>query len=173
MLRMKDYYKNHSYDELIVARERVIERIRRYECRDTLDGVFVFSHPSPEDSYRWDLTDLAEISKLIIERHKEEEPWKRPLKVGVFAKRDKFSLINTYYAYLDVPGRLADVIFNNRKLKVYYEYDYEHPGGNYNTVVCHVRKKDAKKFEKAMKELDKAICNYRRDNYNGKETEDI
>lgn len=74
----------------------------------------------------------------------------------------KFSLRHEYFAYFDVPRYLADPLFVKREVTVWYDEELGRPDKPYVMIVCHVRKKDAQKFMKALEELKKSmvICGH-------------
>ena len=74
----------------------------------------------------------------------------------------KFSLWYNYYAFFDVREYLADRLFIQHKVRVWFDGEYEKEGSKYIAVFCHVRKKDTDKFLSALENLNRTmlICGY-------------
>ena len=65
----------------------------------------------------------------------------------------KFSLFNTYFAFLDTEDYLADGLFIKHQVRVYFGDEFVDPGNPYRIIFCHVRKWDKERFCAAMREL--------------------
>lgn len=65
----------------------------------------------------------------------------------------KFSLLNSYFAIVDMPEYLADSLFVHNEVEVFFGDEYHHKDWEYVVVFCHVRKWNVKKFKKAMSML--------------------
>ncbi len=65
----------------------------------------------------------------------------------------KFSLFNTYFAFLDTEDYLADGLFIKHQVRVYFGDEFVNPGIPYRIIFCHVRKWDKGRFCDAMREL--------------------
>ena len=74
----------------------------------------------------------------------------------------KFSLRYNYYAFFDVREYLADRLFIQHKVRVWFDGEYEKEGSKYIAVLCHVRKKDTNEFLSALENLNRTmlICGY-------------
>ncbi len=66
----------------------------------------------------------------------------------------EISLFYKNYAYIDHDSYLADDIFISKKIKVKFKGDFKWDDSNYRVVLCKVKKKDSKRFEKALEELE-------------------
>ena len=65
----------------------------------------------------------------------------------------KFSLFNTYFAFLDTEDYLADGLFINHRVRVYFGDEFVKADIPYRIIFCHVRKWDKERFCNAMREL--------------------
>lgn len=65
-------------------------------------------------------------------------------------KIEKQSLLFNYYAYIDTEEYLADSIFIQEKLKVFFGKTGRKQDSKYVVVLCKVWKWDAEKFVRAM-----------------------
>ena len=65
----------------------------------------------------------------------------------------RFSLLNTYFAFLDTEDYLADGLFIKHRVRVYFGDEFVKPDSPYCAIFCHVRKWDEKRFHAAMSEL--------------------
>ena len=65
----------------------------------------------------------------------------------------KFSLFNTYFAFLDTEDYLADGLFIKHQVRVYFGDELVNPDIPYRVIFCHVRKWDTGRFSAAMREL--------------------
>ena len=74
----------------------------------------------------------------------------------------KISLRYNYYAFFDVREYLADRLFIQHKVRVWFDGEYEKEGSKYIAVLCHVRKKDTNEFLSALDNLNRTmlICGY-------------
>ena len=70
-----DQYKDYKYEDLLPVRDELIEDIKAFEKRDD-SGERIIINPSPEVIYQCNLDYLAELSKLIAEKYREEVVWK-------------------------------------------------------------------------------------------------
>ncbi len=69
----------------------------------------------------------------------------------------KFSLLYSYYAIIDTTDYLADQLFVNHKVRVWFGQEYTCPEGTYCVIFCKCRKGDAGAFEAAMNELSRKM----------------
>lgn len=69
----------------------------------------------------------------------------------------KFSLFNTYFAFLDTESYLADGLFINHRVRVYFGNEFVKPDSPYRIIFCHVRRWDKERFCAAMSELPKKM----------------
>ena len=67
-----------------------------------------------------------------------------------YVKIDKKSLLFNYYAYIDTGEYLADSIFVQEKLKVFFGKTGRKKDCQYVVVLCKILKWDAEKFAHAM-----------------------
>lgn len=67
-----------------------------------------------------------------------------------YVKIEKKSLLFNYYAYIDTEEYLADSIFIQEKLRVFFEKTGRKQDCQYVVVLCKVWKWDAEKFVYAM-----------------------
>ena len=70
-----------------------------------------------------------------------------------FVRLNKLSLLNRHYTFVDTRDYLADQVFINNKLRVHFGGEMCKDGEKYIFVLCHVRKRDAERFELSMKDL--------------------
>ena len=70
-----------------------------------------------------------------------------------YQKLDKFSLLNSHFAFFDTGDYLADNLFIRHQVRVDFDDEYIHPDGVYRAILCHVRRWDEDKFWAAIKEL--------------------
>ena len=70
-----------------------------------------------------------------------------------YVKIEKMSLLFNYYAYVDTEEYLADNIFVQEKLKVFFGKTGIKQDSQYVVVLCKVWKWDAEKFVHAMEKL--------------------
>ena len=84
---------------------------------------------------------------------------KQYLKVRRFSPR---SLFCDYYMFFDVRQYLADQLFIQHGVRVWFDREYAREGSPYLAVFCHVRKKDHAEFLTALEELKKKmlLCGY-------------
>ncbi len=66
---------------------------------------------------------------------------------------NRFSLFNTYFAFLDTKDYLADGLFIKHQVRVYFGDEFVKPDIPYRIIFCHVRKWDKERFCAAMREL--------------------
>lgn len=79
-----------------------------------------------------------------------------------YLKLKKCSLRFEYFMFFDTSAYLADQIFIQKEIRVWFDGDYTKEGFPYTAVMCHVKKKDAEKFLDALEILKKNImlCGY-------------
>ena len=65
----------------------------------------------------------------------------------------KFSLFNTYFAFLDTEDYLADGLFIKHQVRVYFGDEFAKPESPYRIIFGHIRKWDKERFCAAMSEL--------------------
>lgn len=70
-----------------------------------------------------------------------------------YVKLEKLSLMYDYYCFVDVKKYLADKLFVEHKVRVWFQKECTKPGMNYLIMFCKVRKKDRMKFLSALEEL--------------------
>ena len=58
------------------------------------------------------------------------------------------------YVYIDTPEHLADDIFINHRLRVWFKGDYSSEKNSYLIVHCEVKKRNAQEFEDCLRELE-------------------
>ena len=80
----------------------------------------------------------------------------------IYIPIEKFSLRYKYYVYFDVVPYVADHLFIDRKVRVWYDAEYTSPNRDYNTIFCHVLKKDVPAFLDALEELKQraVVCGH-------------
>ena len=74
-----------------------------------------------------------------------------------YVKIEKKSLLYNYYAYIDTEDFLADSIFIQEKLRVFFGKTGRKKSSQYVVVLCKVWKWDAEKFVYAMEKLHNKI----------------
>ena len=74
-----------------------------------------------------------------------------------YEKLQKFSLLNSYYAFLDTEEYLADNLFIQHQVTVHFCTEYERPGEPYRVILCRVRKSDEDRFLAALNELPRKM----------------
>lgn len=67
-----------------------------------------------------------------------------------YVKIERKSLLYNYYAYIDTEDFLADSIFIQEKLRVFFGKTGRKQDSQYVVVLCKVWKWDAEKFVRAM-----------------------
>ncbi len=70
-----------------------------------------------------------------------------------YVKIEKKSLLFNYYAYIDTEEYLADKVFIQEKLRVFFGKTGRKQDSQYVIILCKVWKKDAEKFVRAMEKL--------------------
>ena len=64
-------------------------------------------------------------------------------------------LFKIRYMYLDTPEYLADSLFIKHQVRVYYgKGEWHKPGEEYILIDCTIKRKDKKRFEDALGELN-------------------
>lgn len=73
-----------------------------------------------------------------------------------------YSLFCNFYLFFDTKPYLADQLFVRHKVRVWFDGEYSKDDEPYLAIICHVRKKDASKFENALEDLKKsmALCGH-------------
>lgn len=66
---------------------------------------------------------------------------------------EKRSLLYRFYAYIDTDDYLADQLFMQNKVRVYYTGEFGSPDEKYRIIMCKVRKKDNDRFLEAISKL--------------------
>lgn len=74
-------------------------------------------------------------------------------KVAWYQTLNRFSLFNTYFAFLDIEDYRADGLFIKHQVRVYFGDEFVKLGTSYRIIFCHVRKWDVERFRAAMGEL--------------------
>ena len=74
-------------------------------------------------------------------------------KVSWYQMLNRFSLFNTYFAFLDTENYLADGLFIKHQVRVYFGDEFVKPDFPYRISFCPVRKWDKARFHVAMREL--------------------
>lgn len=67
-------------------------------------------------------------------------------KVAWYQMLNRFSLFNTYFAFLDTENYLADGLFIKHQVRVYFGDEFVKPDFPYRIIFCHVRKWDKSGF---------------------------
>ena len=67
----------------------------------------------------------------------------------------RFSLRYKYFFFFDTKSYRADHVFIRRQIRVWFCQEMKKEGSPYVGIFCRVRKKDAEKFDAAMKELQR------------------
>lgn len=70
-----------------------------------------------------------------------------------YVKIEKKSIWFNYYAYIDTEEYLADSIFVQEKIRVFFGKTGRKHNSQYVVVFCKVWKKDVEKFVRAMEKL--------------------
>ncbi len=70
-----------------------------------------------------------------------------------YIKLKQFSLLYSYFAYIDVPDYLADQLFVKHRVYVFYDNEYAHPEHGYRVILCHVARWRRRAFIAALNEL--------------------
>ncbi len=70
-----------------------------------------------------------------------------------YIKLKDFSLLYSYYAYVDVPDYLADQLFAKHSVYVYFDKEFAHPEHGYRVITCHVHRLFRRRLEAALDEL--------------------
>ncbi len=55
-----------------------------------------------------------------------------------YQKLDRFSLLNTYFAFLDTEAYLADGLFIKQQVRVYFGDEFANPDIPCRIIFCHV-----------------------------------
>lgn len=69
----------------------------------------------------------------------------------------KLSLFNSYYAIIDTEDYLADQLFINKKVRVWFGAEYICPDAPYRVIFCKCRKRNAEAFQDAMAGLPRKM----------------
>lgn len=72
------------------------------------------------------------------------------------------SLLFDYFLFFDTTPYLADQLFIRHKVRVWFDREYSRKGSPYLAIMCHVRKRDAAKFDEALEDLKKnmVVCGH-------------
>lgn len=73
--------------------------------------------------------------------------------IAFYQRLDRFSLLNTYFAFIDTEAYLADGLFIKQQVRVYFGDEFVSPDIPYRIIFCHVRRWDEERFRTAMSEL--------------------
>lgn len=75
-----------------------------------------------------------------------------------YMRTDKFNPFRVYFFYVDCKEKLADDVFIENELTVYFHGDYYNKESKYMWVSCSVKRRDVSKFEECMERLhDKVL----------------
>lgn len=79
-----------------------------------------------------------------------------------YQRLSKFSLLYSYYAFLDTEEYLADALFIRHEVRVHFLSEYEKQGSPYRMILCRIRRKDADRVTAALEELPRKmlLCGY-------------
>ena len=72
----------------------------------------------------------------------------------------KFSPISSfcdYFMFFDTTPYLADQLFIQHKVRVWFDKEYAKEGSPYLAIFCHVRKKDVPRFLEALEDLKRSM----------------
>lgn len=81
-------------------------------------------------------------------------------KVTYYQTLNRFSLFNSYFAFLDTEDYLADGLYIKHQVRVYFGDEFVNPDTPYRIIFCHVRKWDEERFCAAMGELPNKMLLY-------------
>lgn len=70
-----------------------------------------------------------------------------------FLRLKRFSLLFSYYAYVDSPDYLADDLFEKHRVHVLFGDEYGHYEYKYNVIFAKCPKYETRRFEAGMKDL--------------------
>lgn len=70
---------------------------------------------------------------------------------------EKFSFRYDYFMFFDTTPYLADQLFIQHQVRVWFDSEYAKEGSPYLAIFCHVRKKDVPKFLAALEDLKKSM----------------
>ena len=71
-----------------------------------------------------------------------------------YLKLKECSLFFRYYIFVDVREYLADNLFIDEKVRVWFQKEYEKKDTCYIIIFCKIRKKDELRFLEALKKLE-------------------
>ena len=69
-----EMHKDKSYEDLIIARDSLIEELRSFEASPDQTS---FISPSPEVVYQMNLQYLGKLCELIVEKYNQEYVWSK------------------------------------------------------------------------------------------------
>lgn len=80
----------------------------------------------------------------------------------MYLKIRKPSLRYDYFLFFDTPEYLADQLFIQQKVRVWFDKEYAKDGSPFLAILCHVKKKDSAKFIAALDALKNKmiLCGY-------------
>ena len=79
---------------------------------------------------------------------------------ALYIKISKFSIGSLFfdrYLFFDVEPYLADQLFIRRRIRVWFDREYEKDGSPYVAILCRVRKRDSAAFLAALEDLQKKM----------------
>lgn len=79
------------------------------------------------------------------------------MRENLYLSIKRFSLLNSYYFFFDTRPYLADQIFINHEVRVWFDQEYSREDTPYVAILCHVRKKDMPRFIAAMEDLKRKM----------------
>lgn len=84
------------------------------------------------------------------------------MKKKLYLKIRKPSFRYAYFLFFDTPEYLADPLFVNQTVRVWFDREYAKEGSPFLAILCHVKKKDSAKFLAALDALENKmiLCGY-------------
>lgn len=84
------------------------------------------------------------------------------MKKEMYLKIRKPSFRYDYFLFFDAPEYLADQLFINQRVRVWFDQEYAKEGSPFLAILCHVKKKDSAKFLTALDALKNKmiLCGY-------------
>ena len=79
------------------------------------------------------------------------------LRENLYWAIERFSLRYDYFVFFDDSRYLADQLFIEHEVRVWFDREYAKAGSPYLAVFCHVRKKDVPEFLAALEDLKKSM----------------
>lgn len=85
------------------------------------------------------------------------------MKENLFLEIDRFSLRYDYFLFFDTSDYLADQLFIQKEVRVWFGDEYKKPGSPFIGIICKVKKKDRTRFIEALDALENKmiLCGYR------------